>query len=207
MLAFIASQAWTSYSQTSNNVDLEAGLVADLFRDSSTLPAPARDHIQVLLQNYVHTVIDDEWPAMAEKRAIDDKGWRLLNAIRDEVVQTQPDGVAATYIDGEMLKTITTIFDVRRTRLVAAAHGSLHPLVWGVALAGGLVIFGFCWLFGAEKSPLHLTSTGLVAVCLGLVIYLIGSLNHPFVGSSAISIEPFKMTARSMQSPAATTMR
>lgn len=206
MLAFIASQAWTSYSQTSNNAGLEAGLVADLYRDSSILPAPIGARIQGLLQDYVRIVIDEEWPAMAEKRAVDDKGWRLLNAVRDEVVRTQPDGVAATYIDGEMLKILTTISDMRRTRLVAAMHGALHPLVWGVALAGGLVIFGFCWLFGAEKSPLHLISTGLVAVCLGLVIYLINSLNHPFVGSSAISTEPFKMTARFMESPAVTAL-
>ncbi|MBI2799895.1 MAG: DUF4239 domain-containing protein [Gammaproteobacteria bacterium] len=198
LLAFIASTAWTSYNQARSIVGQEAAQLADLYSDTEALPEPARSQITANLRIYARDAVEDEWPAMAEKQESYLARWRVLNRIRTDLLRVEPVGPAATYVVGEMLRLLTGLYDARRLRLSIASHGSLHPLVWSVVLLGGVVIFIFCWLFGAEEGRLHLTSTGLVGVCLGLVVYLIVGLNHPFRGPGAVTAKPLKSIAEFM---------
>jgi hypothetical protein len=191
LLAFIASAVWMSYNQASTTVNQEAGLVSDLFRDASMLPTPASNRLAILLREYIQTVTQDEWPSMSLGVRSGDKGWRILDSVYFELIEFHPEGTDQSMVAGEMLKRISAIFDARRNRLALVTQGSLHPIVWSVVLLGGLIIIIFCWLFGFEKGGLHAASTTLVAACLGLVVFLIGSLNQPFCGASGISPTPF----------------
>jgi hypothetical protein len=63
-LAFIVIVTWEQFRDARTNVDREAGALRSLYRDSRSLPEPARSRIGDLVVRYGREVADQEWHAM-----------------------------------------------------------------------------------------------------------------------------------------------
>ena len=58
--------------------------------------------------------------------------------------------------------------------------------------AGGFVTLLYLALAYVEKKAMHALAVGLMAVMLGLVIFLLLEVNHPFRGETAVSKDNFQ---------------
>jgi hypothetical protein len=204
LLAFIVFVAWTSYDRAREVVSQESSLTADLFADATVLQGDIGGHVRGELLEYVTTVVDSEWPAMANGlmgrgTTARRPGWQALRHTYADLLELEPTSKSQELVIGEMLKRLNSLYDARRQRLSAASGGSLSPVVWSVVLAAGLLSLAFCWLFGFETGGLHVASTSMVAACLGLVIFLIVALDRPFRGPNQISVEPFTAAQNMMR--------
>jgi hypothetical protein len=64
LLAFIAVATWESYSHAQDIVDNEADYVGSIYRDTQGLPPDMGQSIRNDLQEYVATVVNQEWPVV-----------------------------------------------------------------------------------------------------------------------------------------------
>lgn len=55
-------------------------------------------------------------------------------------------------------------------------------------LAGGVLVLVFATILDVENRRLHLLANGLLSTFIGLIIYIILILDHPFAGS--LRMEP-----------------
>ena len=74
LLAFIAVAVWEDFRKADALVQTEANLVGNLYRDTVGLPDPLATELRHTLFVYAETVVQDEWPALAEGR-LEDACW------------------------------------------------------------------------------------------------------------------------------------
>jgi hypothetical protein len=89
LLAFVAVAVWQNFAQTDNQVQTEANLVGDLYRDTPAFPEPAASRLRHYLFVYAEIVVQDEWPSLAAGRIDETEGWQLLDKFHTELLQVQ----------------------------------------------------------------------------------------------------------------------
>src|ERR1035437_4331584 len=68
LLAFAVFAVWNDFKEASSNLEQEANRIGDLSRMAKGLSEPLRENVRTALAAYVRSVVEDEFPAMAEGR-------------------------------------------------------------------------------------------------------------------------------------------
>jgi len=77
-------------------------------------------------------------------------------------------------------------------RLVSAEEG-IPGVLWAVLIFGGVAAVGFTYLFGLENTWAHRLMVVTLAAVIGLVLFTIGALEHPFSGGARVGKEAFDL--------------
>ena len=62
LLGFTAIIVWERYDQAQAEVEKEANVLGDLFRDAQAFPDDTRRELETNLRTYAKLVVDKEWP-------------------------------------------------------------------------------------------------------------------------------------------------
>ena len=197
LLAFIAVAAWESFSKAGDTAAIEASLAGDLARDATTFPEPLRTKLLDDMRDYVEIVLEKEWPAMADGREFGDEGWRPLVDFHKNLTSMQTTDPIQVAMFSEALTRLNSLYDARRSRLLAAAD-HIDPTVWWVIVLGSAITISFTYLFGMESIGVHFWMTGIVAASLGLVIVIIVAFDYPFRGEVQIAPDAFEQVRHSL---------
>jgi hypothetical protein len=199
LLALVVIAVWEEYNAASETVEQEANAVAEIFWLAHRLPEPEGTHIQELARSYAQDVIDEEWPLMEQGQAPlmtqtqgTPAGWTLIDEIRANLQEFQPHTPADEQLYAEGLDQVQILADARRMRLVAAEEG-IPGVLWAVLIFGGVAAIGFTYLFGLENTWAHRLMVVTLAAVIGLVLFTIGALEHPFSGGARIGTGAFDL--------------
>jgi hypothetical protein len=199
LLALVVIAVWEEYNAASETVEQEANAVAEIFWLAHRLPEPEGTHIQELARSYAQDVIDEEWPLMEQGQAPlmtqtqgTPAGWTLIDEIRANLQEFQPHTPADEQLYAEGLDQVQILADARRMRLVAAEEG-IPGVLWAVLIFGGVAAIGFTYLFGLENTWAHRLMVFTLAAVIGLVLFTIGALEHPFSGGARVGTEAFDL--------------
>jgi Protein of unknown function (DUF4239) len=149
----------------------------------------------------VHTeeVVHKEWPLMEQGQAplmtqIEETpaGWTLIDDIRESIQDIEPETQAEVQLYAEGLDQVQRLADARRSRLVAAEEG-VPGVLWAVLIFGGMAVVGFTYLFGLENTWAHRLMVLTLAAVIGLVLFTIGAMEHPFSGGARIGTGAFEL--------------
>lgn len=190
LLAFLVVTTWKDFSNAQKNVSQEANAIASLYRDTSPLPTAFRSKFKSTLENYVNTIINDEWPVMAEGKSSakveqeQNKIWQLL---RD----SQPKSEIQKIFFTEAVKKLNELGEMRQARILQAEAG-LHPFLYFVLLVGGLITITFTLFFGTENFVLQAIMTSLLAMMIAIIFFTIMVLDFPFTGDISIKADALK---------------
>jgi hypothetical protein len=199
LIALVVIAVWEEYDAASVTVEQEANALAEIFWLGNRLPEPEGSHIQELARSYAEEVRQKEWPLMEqgqtplmvqEERA--PAGWTLIDEIRANLQQFQPRTPADEQLYAEGLDQVQRLADARRMRLVAAEEG-IPGVLWAVLIFGGIAAIGFTYLFGLEDTWAHRVMVVTLAAVIGLVLFTIGALEHPFSGGARIGTGAFDL--------------
>jgi hypothetical protein len=80
----------------------------------------------------------------------------------------------------------------RRQRLDAASTG-LPAVMWVVIVAGAFISLCASFFFKVEDARLHGILVTLLALFVGLLIFMIFALDQPFRGDLGLSPEPYQL--------------
>jgi hypothetical protein len=189
LLAFIAIATWESFSEAGQIVDSEADYVGSIYRDTQGLPPRMGQDIRIDTQQYITTVIDDEWPVQRGGRT-PNQGWESLRKIHSAIVTMQPADLGEAVIQAELLRTLNELYRARASRL-SAVQGHIPEVIWWIIFFGGMLTTGYTYLFGFHDFRMHLILTGAVALSMALIVVLIIALDWPFRGNVSISPDAF----------------
>jgi hypothetical protein len=206
LLALVVIAVWEEYDAASETVEQEANAVAEIAWLAHRLPEPEGAHIQELARSYAQDVIDEEWPLMEQGQAPlmtqveqTPAGWTLIDEIRANLQEFQPRTPADEQLYAEGLDQVQRLADARRMRLVAAEEG-VPGVLWAVLIFGGIAAVSFTYLFGLENTWAHRLMVVTLAAVIGLVLFTIGVLEHPFSGGARIGTGAFDLILERFQS-------
>ena len=109
----------------------------------------------------------------------------LIDDIRATLHGFEPHTRAEEQLYSEGLDQVGRLGDARRTRLIASEEG-VPGILWSVLIFGGIAAGAFTYLFGLESTWAHRLMVVTLAAVIGLVLFTIGALGHPFEGGARI---------------------
>lgn len=85
----------------------------------------------------------------------------------------------ASAINQDFLGQLSVLASERSTRILDAKP-RIPPLLWCSLIFGGLVLIALTGFLRLKSSRAHMVLTSAVAVLLGLLLYVVFVLHHPF---------------------------
>jgi len=205
VLALVVIAVWGEYDAASETVEQEANSVAEIFWLGHRLPEPEGSHLQELARSYAQEVVNKEWPLMEQGRSPlmtsqegTPAGWTLIDDIRANLQEFQPRTKAEEQLYAEGLDQVQRLADARRMRLVAAEEG-IPGVLWSVLIFGGIAAVSFTYLFGLENTWAHRLMVVTLAAVIGLVLFTIGAMEHPFSGGARIGTGAFDLVLERLE--------
>ena len=189
-LGLIAVATWENYTDIDGVVSTEAAALASLYRDLDGYPQPMRGRLESMMRDYTHLVIEKEWPAHKKGEALED-GDVKLDEIEDEVMNFDPTKEREKIVQAEVLRSLDTVQDQRRLRLQAVPTG-LPAALWSVVLVGALLNILLTYLFWVDNLRVHAILVSMLAIFIGLLVFLTAAMDNPFRGEFSISADAFQ---------------
>ena len=180
---------YTTFEDAYHQSADEASTLVLMYRTAQTFPQPQKDQAQQAVVAYINSVINDEWPALADGSG-SPKTSKAIDHLFNVYGPMAPD---AAWSD-QYSSSVDNLGDVvkLRNQRIDHAKASLPPIYWFLLFAGGFVTLLYLALAYVEKKAMHALAVGLMAVMLGLVIFLLLEVNHPFRGEIAVSKDNFQ---------------
>ncbi len=188
-VALITVAVWETYADVSHLISNEATAIATLWRDLGGYPEPVREQARRELRGYTEYVIREAWP-LQRKGQVPAGGVELMDRFQATLFSFQPATDAEKIVHAETLRAYNQLISARRLRLDAVGTG-LPSVLWAVVLAGAFICLAASFFFPVHDQRLHMALVALLALFVGIVIFVILALDRPFRGDLGISPEPY----------------
>lgn len=190
-VALIAVTVFQTYSDTQKVVTGEATAINALYRDVTSYPEPIRTELQKGIIDYTKQVINEAWPLQRQGKV---PGGGIEQMTRFQVVLTkfEPTTEGQKILHAETLRAYNLLIQSRRLRLDSVGTG-LPTVMWAVVVLGAFISLSASFFFKVEDARLHITEVLLLAMFIGLVIFMIVSLDRPFRGDLGIGADPYQL--------------
>lgn len=198
-LGLLMVDAWSTFTETEGKVDREAGALAALYLDISHYPDPSRHLLQDDLRDYARQVIDTSWPQ--QRRGIIPEGnFVTLAVVAYDLAAFEPVSNEQKDLHEESYRQFNELVQCRRSRLLSVTAG-LSGALWGLVLLGAGINIAVTWCFHLHNQRMHFWLTVLISSLLGLMIFLLAAMDHPYLGKISVSSEPFQLVYEEVMDP------
>ncbi len=198
LLAYVVIVVWEQFNATSRLVEQEATDLANIYNWVDAFPDPSRAQAQDVIRNYTDTVINEEWPLLAQRTSsphAEELAHDLQMALTELPITTPAERVLADHALTEYQDFST----VRQMRVFEAAVG-VHPLLWVMLIAGAVLTIGFTYLFGVNVRG-HVAMIALLTVVVGGTLFMIYATNYPFSGDVHVSSKALSEVRKGFDQP------
>lgn len=197
LLAFAVFVVWIDLKEAQSNFELEANQLADLYRMAQVFPEKFSTPIQDALNGYLTSILEDEFPAMAEGHE-SPRTSQALQSLWNAYRAAEPTDSKSQVFYDRSIGRLNELGNFRRLRILKS-RGTAPMILWNVLGTGGVLLVGFTYFFGLNlRSQALMTAT--LAGFLAFSLYLIYCLNLPFAGLARVSPEAMQQELKSVQS-------
>jgi len=186
LIAFVVFVTWNGYDEATKNLQLEASEALDIFHIAETFPDASRKTIQQGTRDYIAAVYNDEVPKMATGDISLTAGGAHATL---RVLFAQVDA---------SLRCLNNLAQYRRMRIFAG-NDTVPPVIWLVLLVGGVFAVSYTFFFGMKNIRAQYLITTTLTVTVTSILFLIYVLDHPFTGTSRVSLAPLREAMAAMQ--------
>ena len=190
MLAFITVAAWENHNDLGDTVSKETNTLQNMYRTLEGYPPEFQEEGKKKLKIYVSEVIEKEWPAMALDQ-YDVSAYQKLRGYHNHIIQFQPKNNGEIAAHQEELRLFSSYRELRRDR-VEGTKPIIDKGMWSVLILSAVLFMLFLCLFKKSSLFVHALMIKFVATSLSLIYFLLVIYDHPFIGSSPLSPEPFQ---------------
>lgn len=183
-LGLLAVATWTNFSNTQDKVDHEAQVIASLYRDVNSFPDPLRTTLDGDLRAYVREIIDVSWPEQRRGIVPYNSGPKL-EQFQADLLLFEPTTEREKIVVAESYGVFNALVEARRSRLETVTNG-MPTSLWTLVILGGLITLTATLFFDTPSLRMHFWMTVLLSTLLGLMVFLIGTLDNPFRGKVSI---------------------
>jgi hypothetical protein len=189
-VGLIAVGVWTTYTSVENTVSAEATSIGCFYRDISGYPEPLRTSLQKEVRDYTVFLLNEAWPAQHQGQSLD-ATTRRLSTLEHQLVEFEPATTGQQVLHAETLHQYNEVAGLRRQRLNAIGSG-LPSVMWSVVLIGAFLTISVTYLLKIQAG-VHFVLTAFFAMFIGLVVFVIASLDQPLSGPLAIDSRPYQL--------------
>ncbi len=192
ILAFIFSFMLNNINDAYTDVKQETTSMLSLSQLASGFPPAMHQEIDQTLINYTRTIINDEWPKMAERKESSNAS-KLLKQLQKIYIDYNPKQGKEEIIYTESLQHLMSLREHRRMRIFTATEFEMkRPWIY-LGLLGGIVV-GISYFFGMKDVAIQMLLTAALIFTISSILTLMIMISHPFEGPYAIKPRVFENT-------------
>jgi hypothetical protein len=190
LLGLIAAASYTSFSDSETIVNNEATKVTALYRDVSNYPEPVRTQLRGDLEGYARYVINEAWP-LQERGEIPRDGAVMVSAMQNRLAAFEPVTEGDKILHAEAFRQFNEFVELRQQRLNSVTTSMPGPL-WWVLVTGAVINLVLMAMLSVRRLTTHLVISGLFALFVAMMIFLIVSMDNPFRGEFSVQPDAFR---------------
>ena len=196
VLAFVIVAAWERFNDANSYALTEATALESLYKLGAAYSDPMRAQLDSVVLEYIHNVIEKEWPKMADNSFAGGgvgahKLWAAVLAYHTA------DSREQMLVD-KSIDQLNLISQARSQRIFYYQE-DLPSVVWTVIYLGCLMTIGFSYFFGSNVFRAQVLMCGFFSILLGMTILAILELAHPYQGVVTISNGSFRYALARME--------
>jgi hypothetical protein len=189
LLGFTVVVAWGQFSAAKEHVSNEASTVTTMYRQTVAMPAPQQTQLRQALRNYTNAVKGPEW-ASQDEGGTSSVARAAITQMYITIGHPQ-SSAGSSPVEQEFLSQLTVLTADRNQRFLDA-RPRVPTLLWAALLFGAAVLVGVCGFMRLDSKRGHVILSSAVAVMLGLLMFLVFWLDHPFGTQRGITSQPFQ---------------
>lgn len=199
MLGLLTVATWQNYSAAADIASREAAAIAVLYRDLSGYPEAVGQPLQTQLRAYTQSVVQRSWPAQRRGLANDEERQELTQFQR-QLLHTDIATMSQQVLHSETIATFNKLVELRRQRIESIST-SVPGVLWAAVLVGAVLTIVFSYCFVVASLRLHALLTGLLALMVGVMVFLIAALDHPYLGQVSVSADAYQVVLDKVMAP------
>jgi hypothetical protein len=198
-VALIAVSVWQTYTDAGATTSREATAIGVLYREMGGYPEPVRSQLRQKLREYVEYVINEAWPQQ-RRGQVPRGGVENVNDVEAKLVAFEPATEGQKLLHAETLRAYSQLIEARRLRLDAVLTG-LPGALWFVIVLGALVSLSSTFFFHVEDALLQRIQVVLLAIFIGMIIFIIFALDRPFRGDLGLQPDSYQLIYDQLMKP------
>lgn len=197
LLGFTVVNVQQRFDRIKETTLIEASYLAELYRDAGVFAEKDKERIQNSLVRYTKSVIENEWPVMANGHE-DTNTIAALKDVWNAYYEIDPTTKKQDMWYSVSINKLNLFLNTRLTRILGSKE-SLGTEMWTFLILGGLSIITFIWFFTIESLTSHLLMASILAATTAFLLFLIYSLDTAFAGQISIPPDPMERVLHSFE--------
>jgi hypothetical protein len=190
VLGLAIAGVWEARSAAQDHVQAEAVALHEVSERVRVYPPDVRDRIRDDVNAYVGHVVRVEWPAMADTGDVTERGTVLLDRLRADVTDYEPQSDFEAQAYQPLLDQVSAADQARTSR--AESTGSTMPgVVWFGLIIGGAVTIGMVFALQIRRTARELVLAGLFSALIAFLLFLIWDFDDPYGRGFGASTDPY----------------
>jgi hypothetical protein len=190
LLGLLAVATYGNSSEVESTVGRESASLAALYRDVSSYPEPTRSDLQTRLKDYTVFLIEKAWPAQ-RRGEVPQGSVQMMNEFQAVLTGFEPVTKGQEALHAEALRQYNDMILLRRQRIQSISTG-IPGIMWYVVGVGAIIntLLILCFRM---RLDIHLVIGGVLSFFVGVLIFLIAAMDHPFRGEVSVGPDAFQL--------------
>ncbi len=181
LLSFIVLVVWEQLNETIGIVSKEGSTAMTLYRDIKYYPDTVRSKpLKTAYLNFVFDVVDDEFPEMARMERARGTS-ESFDLVFVRMAQLDPKTPMESMLVSEMMTQLNTLAADRGQR-ITTMDVEIRPPLWMPIILGALITLLCAMYLDIERLRMHFILTALLGAFIGMFLFVIVVLDHPYSG-------------------------
>lgn len=193
VLALVIADQSGNLASASDTVSLESSALAEMTIGLQTVPAPERKPLTDAMEEYLHAVVDEEFPAMRVGES-SPRAAAALEALYQAYLTHEPQPGSESIFYERSVENLGKIVLHRRERLQESEEG-LSPLLRTLLVVGAVVFMVLAYPASVPQLSLQLVIVAATAAFVSFAYLLTMVFDYPYAGSVSVNSEPYRAGA------------
>lgn len=189
LLGLLTVAAYENRERIQLSILNEASAVGSIYSTVSAYPEPYRSDLKEFLRDYVQFTIYRDWPAHKAGK-IADGGNNRMQAFGLWLARFEPKTKAQEIMHQAAVSSFQDLKTARQMRLNGVTT-RIPPVLWYAVIAGAAVSILLILMIRA-RPIMHFVLGTISAFFLGVILFVIVSLDAPLQGDEGLSPEPYQ---------------
>ncbi|MBE7174021.1 MAG: DUF4239 domain-containing protein [Williamsia sp.] len=193
LVAFVIVAVWENYEDLKRTIENETDHLNSVLVHSNMLPDSLRAPVAAAIKNYCSEVVNQEW----DMRAEESYRQSAIPSLRFLLFQAHTDSKIQESLLSVMDENLSSITSLRRERL-SHTRSYVPDMVWTILIISSLMIVLFSYFLWVEPEQLKRIYLSFLWAIIGMSMFLIYMLDHPFIGSTQVSRGPYEAIIKTL---------
>ncbi|MGH3735450.1 MAG: DUF4239 domain-containing protein [Micromonosporaceae bacterium] len=189
LLAFVVIIVWETASKADDDSQVEANKVSQIYFTARDLPEPQRGQLTGLAKQYATTVVDEEWPLMAQGET-SAKARALVGKMRTTAHDLRPASAHDEILMDQTLTAINELVEARRAR-TDAVESKIPPIMWAGLIVGAALTVGITFVYDYTRYVPHFLMVSAMTLLTVFLLWLTWEMSQPFDGPTGVGPDAF----------------